>query len=71
MRVDPERLTALVLLAVEDEGVSPMIFYRDNCADMALAPGDIDEGFIASAGAALGQVAPGGMLSSGIHAAYE
>ena len=23
---DPERLTALVLLAVEDEGVSPMIF---------------------------------------------
>ena len=35
---DPERLTALVLLAVEDEGVSPMIFYRTDCADMALAP---------------------------------
>ena len=33
---DPERLTALVLLAVEDEGVSPMIFYRTDCADMAL-----------------------------------
>jgi 5-dehydro-2-deoxygluconokinase len=46
---DPERLTALVLLAVEDEGVSPMIFYRSDCADMALAPGDIDEGFIALA----------------------
>jgi 5-dehydro-2-deoxygluconokinase len=25
--VDPERLTALALLAVEDEGVSPMVFY--------------------------------------------
>jgi 5-dehydro-2-deoxygluconokinase len=51
VRIDPDRLTALVLLAVEDEGVSPMIFYRDNCADMALAPDDIDEGLIASAGA--------------------
>ena len=36
---DPERLTALVLLAVEDEGVSPMIFYRADCADMALTRG--------------------------------
>ena len=34
---DPERLTALVLLSVEDEGVSPMIFYRTDCADMALS----------------------------------
>ena len=48
---DPERLTALVLLAVEDEGVSPMIFYRTDCADMALCEEDIDEGFIASAAA--------------------
>jgi 5-dehydro-2-deoxygluconokinase len=48
---DPERLTALVLLAVEDEGVSPMIFYRTDCADMALSEADIDEAFIASAGA--------------------
>lgn len=49
--VDPERLTALVLLAVEDEGVSPMIFYRSDCADMALDEGDVDEGLIASASA--------------------
>lgn len=48
---DPRRLTALVLLAVEDEGVSPMIFYRADCADMALDEGDIDEDFVASAGA--------------------
>ncbi|MBB3933000.1 5-dehydro-2-deoxygluconokinase [Kaistia hirudinis] len=46
---DKERLTALVLLAVEDEGVSPMIFYRTDCADMALSEADIDESFIASA----------------------
>jgi 5-dehydro-2-deoxygluconokinase len=46
---DPDRLTALVLLAVEGEGVSPMIFYRTDCADMALDEGDIDEAHIASA----------------------
>ncbi|WP_018183600.1 bifunctional 5-dehydro-2-deoxygluconokinase/5-dehydro-2-deoxyphosphogluconate aldolase [Kaistia granuli] len=48
---DPDRLTALVLLAVEDEGVSPMIFYRTDCADMALSEADIDDDFIASASA--------------------
>src|SRR4051794_7572122 len=46
---DPQRLTALVLLAVEDEGVSPMIFYRTDCADMALTADDVDEEFIRSA----------------------
>ncbi|PKR89905.1 5-dehydro-2-deoxygluconokinase [Pleomorphomonas diazotrophica] len=45
--VDRDRLTALVLLAVEDEGVSPMIFYRSDCADMALSEADIDEALIA------------------------
>jgi len=49
IKTDPDRLTALVLLAVEDEGVSPMIFYRADCADMALGEEDIDERFIASA----------------------
>lgn len=49
LRTDGERLTALVLLAVEAEGVSPMIFYRSDCADMALSEEDVDEGFIASA----------------------
>jgi 5-dehydro-2-deoxygluconokinase len=49
VKVDPDRLTALVILAVEDTGVSPMIFYRTDCADMALAPEDIDESLIASA----------------------
>jgi 5-dehydro-2-deoxygluconokinase len=48
---DPTRLTALVLLAVEGEGVSPMIFYRTDCADMALTEDDVKDDFIASAGA--------------------
>lgn len=46
---DPDRLTALVLLSVEGEGVSPMIFYRTDCADMALDESDIDETLIKSA----------------------
>ena len=46
---DEDRLTALVLLSVEAEGLSPMIFYRTDCADMALNEADIDESFIASA----------------------
>ena len=46
---DTARLTALVLLSVEAEGVSPMIFYRTDCADMALDEADIDEAFIGSA----------------------
>ncbi len=50
---DPERLTALVLLAVENDNSFPLIFYRDNCADAALDDGDIDEAFIRSARAVL------------------
>jgi 5-dehydro-2-deoxygluconokinase len=48
IKIDPHCLTALVLLAVEDEGASPMIFYRSDCADMAINEDDIDETFIAS-----------------------
>ncbi|SIT15423.1 bifunctional 5-dehydro-2-deoxygluconokinase/5-dehydro-2-deoxyphosphogluconate aldolase [Paracoccus saliphilus] len=46
---DPERLTALVLLGIRDEDSFPLIFYRENCADMALSEDDIDEGFIGEA----------------------
>ncbi len=45
---DPERLTALVILGIRDDKQFPLIFYRENCADMALCEDDIDEGFIAS-----------------------
>jgi 5-dehydro-2-deoxygluconokinase len=44
---DPERLTALVLLGIRDETHFPLIFYRENCADMALSEADIDEALIA------------------------
>ncbi len=50
---DPERLTALVLLAVENDKSFPLIFYRDNCADAALSETDIDEVFVQSARAIL------------------
>ena len=45
---DKERLTALVLLGVENDKTFPTIFYRENCADMALNEDDIDEAFIKS-----------------------
>jgi 5-dehydro-2-deoxygluconokinase len=50
---DPARLTALVLLSVEDDKSFPLIFYRDNCADMALTEADIDPAMIATARAVL------------------
>jgi len=46
---DRERLTALVLLGIRDQEQFPLIFYRENCADMALSEDDIDPDFIASA----------------------
>jgi 5-dehydro-2-deoxygluconokinase len=49
VRTDPERLTALVLLGIRDDKQFPLIFYRENCADMALNEDDIDEGFISEA----------------------
>ena len=50
---DPERLTALVVLGIRDRETFPLIFYRENCADMALDEGDIDEALVASANALL------------------
>ncbi|MBY8918493.1 5-dehydro-2-deoxygluconokinase (plasmid) [Nitratireductor sp. L1-7-SE] len=46
---DPERLTALVLLGIRDQEQFPLIFYRENCADMALGEEDIDPAFIGEA----------------------
>ncbi|MEQ8923956.1 MAG: PfkB family carbohydrate kinase, partial [Roseovarius sp.] len=46
VKVDPERLTALVLLGIRDQEQFPLIFYRENCADMALTEADIDPDFI-------------------------
>lgn len=49
VKTDPERLTALVLLGIRDQEKFPLIFYRENCADMGLTVDDIDEDFIKSA----------------------
>jgi len=49
VKTDPDRLSALVLLGIRDQEQFPLIFYRENCADMALCEDDIDPGFIASA----------------------
>ncbi|NKN37270.1 5-dehydro-2-deoxygluconokinase [Agrobacterium sp. a22-2] len=46
---DNERLTALVLLGIRDQSQFPLIFYRENCADMALCEDDIDPDFVAEA----------------------
>lgn len=47
VKTDPERLTALVLLGIRDQEQFPLIFYRENCADMALCEDDIDPDLIA------------------------
>ncbi|MDP5057297.1 MAG: 5-dehydro-2-deoxygluconokinase [Marinomonas hwangdonensis] len=50
---DKERLTGLVLLGIKDKDTFPLIFYRENCADMAISESDFDEAYIASAKALL------------------
>src|SRR6478735_6180839 len=49
LKTDAERLTALAILSVESDKSFPLLFYRENCADMALEEGDIDPAFIAKA----------------------
>jgi len=39
---DAEHLTALVILGVNPPDRFPLIFYRENCADMQIEPGDVD-----------------------------
>ncbi len=53
VQVDPQRLTALVLLGLKDRDTFPLLFYRENCADMALDAQGISEDFIADCRALL------------------
>jgi len=53
VRIDRDRLTALVLLGLEDRDTFPLVFYRENCADMAVDENDFDEAYIASSKALL------------------
>ncbi|MEY2859745.1 MAG: 5-dehydro-2-deoxygluconokinase [Pseudomonadota bacterium] len=47
VQIDPERLTGLVLLGIKDRDTFPLLFVRENCADMALDAELIDSNFIA------------------------
>jgi 5-dehydro-2-deoxygluconokinase len=50
---DPKRLTALVFLSIKDRDTFPLIFYRRDCADMAVSAEDFDAAFVGSAKALL------------------
>ena len=50
---DDARLTALVILGIRDRESFPLIFYREDCADMALAARDVDEAQVRAARAVL------------------
>jgi len=45
---DKERLTGLVVLGIQDKETFPLIFYRKDCADMAINEKDFTKEFIAS-----------------------
>jgi len=62
LRTDAARLTALVILGIRDRDTFPLIFYRENCADMAVSPEDFGPEFIASSKA---------LLTSGTHFSTE
>ncbi|MCV6605121.1 MAG: 5-dehydro-2-deoxygluconokinase, partial [Porticoccaceae bacterium] len=50
---DSERHTGLVILGIKDQETFPLIFYRNDCADMAVSTEDFDPEFIASSKALL------------------
>src|SRR5215472_13717071 len=51
--VDPTRLTGAVVLGIKDRETFPLVFMRENCADMAIAEADVEEAYIAKARALL------------------
>ena len=55
VKTDPSRLTGLVVLGIRDSATFPLIFFRENCADMGIEKADFDADFIGSAKALAGQ----------------
>jgi len=45
--VDPTRLTGAVVLGIKDRDTFPLIFLRENCADMAVTDEDVAAAFLA------------------------
>jgi 5-dehydro-2-deoxygluconokinase len=69
---DPERLTALVILGIRDRETFPLIFYRENCADMAMIPADVNEAQVRAARAVLingTHLSQPGVFDTSMHAA--
>ncbi|TXH60450.1 MAG: 5-dehydro-2-deoxygluconokinase, partial [Thiothrix sp.] len=53
VKTDKDRLTALVILGIKDKETFPLIFYRRDCADMAISAEDLNPEFIAQSQALL------------------
>jgi 5-dehydro-2-deoxygluconokinase len=53
VKTDPSRLTGLVVLGIKDSATFPLIFFRENCADMGIETSDFDADFIGSSKALL------------------
>ena len=49
VKTDVSAMTALVLLGIRDDQQFPLVFFRENCADMKLCETDVDEELIAQA----------------------
>lgn len=47
VQIDDARLTGMVLLGIKDQDTFPLLFARENCADMALDAAAIDAAFLA------------------------
>jgi 5-dehydro-2-deoxygluconokinase len=50
---DPDRLTAVAFLGIRDKETFPLLHYRENCADMAIAPEDYTDDYLGCARALL------------------
>lgn len=46
VQIDPARLTGMVLLGLKDQHTFPLLFARENCADMALDANAMDDAFL-------------------------
>jgi 5-dehydro-2-deoxygluconokinase len=69
---DAARLTALVILGIRDRETFPLIFYREDCADMALSAADVDEAQVRAARAVLingTHLSQPGVFEASLHAA--
>ena len=51
--VDPARLTGGVVLGIKDRDTFPLVFLRENCADMAVTEDDVAEDYLARSRALL------------------